>query len=122
MTQLAYPFRFDFRRRTAEAGDDAHLRDLIEQVLFTAPGERVNRPDFGCGLAQLVFAPNSDQLGAATQMVVQSALQQWLGDLIQIDAVEVANEDAILRVTVRYIVRRTQRAQVAEFTKGAEGA
>ena len=122
MTQLAYPFRFDFRRRTAETGDDAHLRDLIEQVLFTAPGERVNRPDFGCGLAQLVFAPNSDQLGAATQMVVQSALQQWLGDLIQIDAVEVSNEDATLRVTVRYIVRRTQTAQVAEFTKGVEGA
>lgn len=122
MSQLAYPFRFDFRRRTAETGEDAHVRDLIEQVLFTAPGERVNRPEFGCGLAQLVFAPNSDQLGAATQMVVQSALQQWLGDLIQVDAVDVTTEDAILRITVRYLIRRTQASQVAEFTQGGQGA
>lgn len=122
MSQIAYPFRFDFRRRTAEADEVAHIRDLIEQVLFTAPGERVNRPDFGCGLAQLVFAPNSDQLGAATQMVVQSALQQWLGDLIQVDAVDVTNEDAVLRVTVRYVILQTQTAQVSEFTRGGEVA
>lgn len=122
MSQIAYPFRFDFRRRTAEVDEVAHIRDLIEQVLFTAPGERVNRPDFGCGLAQLVFAPNSDQLGAATQMVVQSALQQWLGDLIQVDAVDVTNEDAVLRVSVRYVILRTQTAQVSEFTRGGEVA
>lgn len=118
MTQLDYPFRFDHRRRTAMTGGDAHIRDLIEQVLFTAPGERVNRPDFGSGLMQLVFAPNSDQLGAATQMVVQGALQQWLGELIQVEAVDVAIEDAALRVTVRYLVRRTQTSDVAEFTQG----
>lgn len=122
MTQLAYPFRFDLGRgRTAETGSDAHVRDLIEQVLFTAPGERVNRPDFGCGLGQLVFAPNSDQLSAATQMVVQSALQQWLGDLIQIDTVEVTNDDSTLRVTVRYIIRRTQTSQVSEFSREGAG-
>ena len=116
---LAFPYHFDPRGRTAEAVDyDAHIRDLIEQVLFTAPGERVNRPDFGSGLLRLVFAPNSDELAATTQYLVQGSLQQYLSDLIQIDAVEVVNEDAALRVSVRYLVRRTQTLQTAEFTKG----
>ena len=119
--QLHYPFHFDHRRRTAATGDEAHIRELIEQVLFTAPGERVNRPDFGSGLMLMMFAPNSDQLSATTQMIVQSALQQWLGELILVEAVEIENDDAALRVTVRYIVRRTQTSQVAEFTRGAVG-
>lgn len=118
--QLDYPFHFDGRGRTAETEGDEHIRDLIEQVLFTAPGERVNRPDFGSGVMRLVFEPNSEALGAATQQLVQGALQQWLGDLIQVQAVDVQNEDATLRITVRYLVRRTQKAQVAQFTK--EGA
>jgi len=121
MMNLGYPFHFDHRHLTAATDDDAHIREMIEQVLFTAPGERVNRPDFGSGLMQLVFAPNSEQLAATTQMIVQSSLQQWLGDLIQVDAVNVESDDAILRVTVRYIIRRTQTPQVAEFTRGGEG-
>jgi len=76
-----FPFHFDTRGRTAETGDSDHIRDLIAQVLFTSAGERVNRPDFGCGLQRLVFAPNSDELAAATQFLVQGSLQQWLGDL-----------------------------------------
>src|SRR3981081_76517 len=102
MAQLDYPYHFDGRRRTAATDSDAHIRDLIEQVLFTAPGERVKRPDFGSGLMQLVFAPNSDELAAATQFLVQGALQQWLGDLIEVEAVEVTSEDSTLRVTVQY--------------------
>ena len=116
--ELDYPFHFDNRRRTAECDEDAHIRDMIEQVLFTSPGERVNRPDFGSGVMQLVFAPNSSELAATLQFVVQSALQQWLGDLIQVDAITVESEDATLRVVVRYIVRRTQTTQVAEFVRG----
>lgn len=119
---LDFPYHFDARGRTEEIDYDALLRDLIEQVLFTAPGERVNRPNFGSGLLRLVFAPNSDQLAATTQYLVQGALQQYLGDLIQIDAVEVESEDSTLRVTVRYLVRRTQTLQTAEFTKGAATA
>lgn len=116
---VAFPYHFDARGRTAEAADhDAHIRDLIEQVLFTAPGERVNRPDFGSGLLRLVFAPNSDELAATTQYLVQGALQQYLGDLIQVDAVEVTSEHAALRVSVRYLVRRTQTLQTAQFTSG----
>jgi phage baseplate assembly protein W len=116
---LAYPYQFDPRGRTTEADDERHIRDMIEQLLFTAPGERVNRPTFGSGLLQLVFGPNSPELAAATQFQVQGALQQWLGDLIQVQGVEVESEDTTLRVTVRYIIRRTQQARVAQFTGGA---
>ena len=84
---IDFPFHFDTRGRTAQTDDDDHIRDLIDQVLFTAPGERVNRPTFGSGLMQLVFAPNSDELAATTQFLVQGALQQWLGDLIVVEAV-----------------------------------
>ena len=84
--QINYPWQTDRRGRTAQAdSDDAHIRQLIEQVLFTAPGERVNRPSFGSGLMQLVFAPNSPELATATKFLVQGALQQWLGDLIQVE-------------------------------------
>ncbi|RPI80740.1 MAG: hypothetical protein EHM42_11705, partial [Planctomycetaceae bacterium] len=86
---------------------------------FTSPGERVNRPTFGSGLLQLLFAANSPELAAATQLLVQGALQQWLGELIQVDAVEVTHEEAKLRVEVRYVVRRTQQRQLATFTQGA---
>ena len=79
-----YPYRFDARGRTAETDTSDHIRDMIEQVLFTSPGERVNRPDFGSGLLQLVFAPNSPELAATVQFTTQAALQRWLGDLIEV--------------------------------------
>lgn len=115
---IEFPFHFDGRGRTAAADDDKHIRDLIEQVLFTAPGERVNRPEFGSGLMRLVFAPNSDELATATQFLVQGSLQQWLGDLIQVEDVQVESEDSSLRVTVQYVIRRTQQRQVARFNRG----
>ncbi len=116
--QIDYPFHVDRRGRTAQTAEDEHIRDLIEQVLFTSPGERVNRPAFGTGLMQLVFAPNSDELATAAQFLVQGALQQWLGDLIQVQAVQVESVDSTLRVTVQYVVRRNQQAQVAQFSRG----
>src|ERR1700750_764298 len=109
--QIDYPYDFDSRGRTAGTTDDEHIRDLIEQVLFTTPGERVNRPTFGTGVMQLIFAPNSEALSTATQFLVQGALQQWLGDLTQVEAVEVASEEATLTVSVQYLVRRTQKRQ-----------
>ena len=118
MSQVDYPLHFDNRGRTAGVDDEAHIRDLIQQVLFTAPGERVNRPDFGSGLMQLVFAPNSGELAAATQFLVQGALQQWLGDLIQVESVQVEAQEATLRVTIQYRIRRTQARQTATFSKG----
>ncbi|HUI06056.1 MAG TPA: GPW/gp25 family protein [Verrucomicrobiae bacterium] len=119
---VAFPFQFDARGRTADADADRHIRDLIEQLLFTMPGERVNRPDFGSGVMQLVFAPNSPELAAATQYQVQAALQQWLGDLIEVKNLEVVSEDATLRVRIDYVVRRSQTKQTAVFTQGGPGA
>ena len=116
--QVGFPFRVDGRGRTADASRPAHLRDLIEQVLFTSPGERVNRPTFGSGLLQMTFAPNSAELATATQFLVQGALQQWLGDLIDVGRVEVEADDGTLRVTVQYVDRWTQQPVVAEFTQG----
>lgn len=115
MKHLDFPFRFDARGRTADVERERHVRDLIEQVLFTAPGERVNRPTFGCGLLQQVFEPNSDTLAATTSFLVQSALQQWLGHLIQVDDVSVEAVDATFKVRVSYVVRRSQTRETAEF-------
>ncbi len=115
--EIAYPFHIDGRGRTAGAGDDEHIRQMIEQLLFTMPGERVNRPTFGSGLMQLLFAPASDELATAVQFMVQGSLQQWLGDLIQVEAVDVQSEEATLRVTVQYLVRRNQQRQIAQFER-----
>jgi hypothetical protein len=116
--QVDYPYHFDNRGRTAGTNQDEHIRDLIEQVLFTSPGERVNRFDFGTGLLQLVFAPVSDALAAATQLAVQGALQQWLGELILVEGVQVEARESTLEVTVRYQIRRTQERRVSQFTRG----
>jgi phage baseplate assembly protein W len=116
---IAYPFRFDGLGRTAVTDDDRHTRDLIEQLLFTNPGERVNRPDFGSGLGQLVFAPNSPELATALQFLVQGALQRWLGDLIAVEQVQVEAQGAALSVQVDYVVQRTQQRQTAQFTREA---
>ena len=112
---ISFPFHFDGNGRTADTDNDRHIRDLISQVLFTSPGERVNRPDFGCGLMKLVFEPNSSELAITTQFLVQGSLQQWLGDLIEINEVQVNNNDSRLEVTVAYTVRRTQERRVAQF-------
>lgn len=117
---LATPYRFDHRGRTAESDDARYVRELIEAVLFTAPGERVMRPDFGSGVAQLVFAPNSPELAAATQMLVQSALNQFLGDWVTVREVQVECEDATLRVSVAYALRGSEQVQVAQFVRGGD--
>ncbi|HVK37178.1 MAG TPA: GPW/gp25 family protein [Candidatus Kapabacteria bacterium] len=117
--QIDYPYGFDALGRTATTGEEDHIRDMIEQLLFTAPGERVNRPTFGSGLLRLVFAPNSDALAAATELSVKSALQQFLGDRIAVEAVDVEADDAILRITVQYILRSSGERRVAQFTQEA---
>jgi phage baseplate assembly protein W len=101
-TFIDYPFHIDTRGRTAETGEDDHVRDLIHQVLFTSAGERVNRPDFGCGLKQMVFDPNSEAIASATEVLVHGALQRWLETLIEVVSVEVAAIDSELQVTVAY--------------------
>ena len=114
---VSFPLRFDGRGRTGSAEEERHIHDLIAQVLFTSPGERVNRPTFGAGVMQLLFAPGSPELAATTQLLVQSALQQWLGDLIQVESVVVSTQESILLVEVDYVVRRTQERQSARFRR-----
>ena len=118
MTNIAFPFRFEGGGRTAQAGDDDHIRDLVEQVLFTSPGERVNLPDFGSGLLQLPFAPNSEEMAAATQFAVQGALQKWLSTYIKVQSVVASAQDAVLTVTVTYALLSTDVTQVQTFVYG----
>jgi len=119
-THVDYPYQFDGRGRTAATDDAGRIRDLIEQVLFTLPGERVNRPDFGSGVLQLLFAPLSDELAATTQFLVQGALQQWLGTLVVVEQVHVSRDDGALRVRVQYVVRLTGERRTETFAR-AEG-
>ncbi|WP_381800032.1 GPW/gp25 family protein [Streptomyces niveus] len=106
-SDFAFPFHADRRGRTAHAGHGDHVHDLVEQLLFTSPGERVMRPDFGCGLLDLVFAPNSPELVSTLELSVQAALQRWLGDLIDVEALDVVSEDHVVRVYLSYVVRAT---------------
>lgn len=108
MTYLGYPFAFGPDGRTAATDLTGHVRDLVEQVLFTSPGERVNRPDFGSGLLGLLFEPNSEALAAATRSRVEGSLHQWLADVIHLEGVVVRAQDMVLEVTVQYVVRSTQ--------------
>ena len=116
MSQLDFPFHFDASGRSAQTGTADHVRDLVEQVLFTSPGERVMRPDFGAGLLALVFEPNSDALAATTQLLVQSSLQQHLSHLIALQGVTVEHDDAVLTVNVVYRLLADGSAQQATFT------
>ena len=114
---IDFPFHFDNRGRTATTDDDDHIRDLIEEFLFTNPGERVNRPDFGSGLLQMVFAPNSQEIASALQFTIQAGLQRWLGDVIVAQKVEVTSADSALSVLVQYVIKRTNQTQTATFTQ-----
>ena len=115
---LAYPYSFDATGRTASTDPLPHIRDMVEQILFTSPGERVNRPTFGSGTAQLVFAPNSDVLAAAQQQAIQAGLQQWLSDVIRVQSVDVSAVDATLTVTVVYTVLQAQQQHTEQFVFG----
>lgn len=104
---IDFPWHFDTRGRTGTTDYDGHVRDMLELLLFTDPGERVNRPDFGCGLRQLVFAPNSPELAAALQFTMQAAIERELGDVLRLEDLRVTAEDAALEVEVAYTVLRT---------------
>ncbi|WAZ19825.1 GPW/gp25 family protein [Streptomyces cinnabarinus] len=106
-SDIAFPFRPDRRGRTAHATHGEHVHDLIEQLLFTSPGERVMRPDFGCGLLDLVFAPTSPELVSTLELSVHAALQRWLGDLIDVEALDVIGDDHTVRVHLSYALRAT---------------
>lgn len=115
---IAFPYGFDDTGHTAQTDPLAHVGDMIEQILFTSPGERVNRPTFGSGTAQLVFAPNSDVLAAAQQQAVQAGIQMWLSDVVRVESVTVMAEESTLQVTVVYTVIQTQQQHTQQFVYG----
>jgi len=114
---IDFPLDFDGRGRTALTDDDDHVRDMLEQLIFTSPGERVNRPDFGSGIMQLIFAPNSPELAATLQFTMQAAIQRWLGDVLDLKNLDVQNVDSTLTIDIQYVVRRTNQTETAHFTR-----
>jgi phage baseplate assembly protein W len=114
---IDFPFHFDSRGRTAVTDDADHIRDMVEQLLFTSPGERVNRPDFGSGLLRMVFEPNSPEIAAALQFTIQAAIQRYLGDLVEVRALNVTSEDSTLRVVLNYVIRRTGQQRQETFER-----
>ena len=109
-----YPYRFSSSGRTATTAYAEHVRDLIEQVLFTRPGERVMRPSFGCGIDRLVFAPGGPELAEQTNLIISAALEEWLGDVIAVLSLDVRFDDSQLLITVVYalLVSGEQREDV----------
>lgn len=117
MTGVDFPLAIGRDGRTSVVDRTRHVRGLIEQLLFTAPGERVHRPDFGTGLHQLVFEPGGDEVAAALQFVIQGALQRWLATEIDVKDVEVAAVDSSLVITVRYVQRPDTEVITETFTR-----
>jgi len=111
------PFHFDSRGRTATIDDDGHICDMIKAFLFTNAGERVNRPDYGSGLLQMVFDPNNPALAAALQHTILAGLQRWLGDVIEVRDLAVKIEEATMQITVQYLVRRTGEILSSTFQR-----
>jgi uncharacterized protein len=109
---IGFPFAIDMAGQVSATGGDDTLRGKIIQVLFTAPGERVNQPDFGCGLFNLVFEPNNAILGAAMEFTIGQALTHWLGDEIIVDGVDVTTAEETATVEVAY-TKRTDLARQA---------
>jgi len=122
MNRIDYPFQFDGRGRTGQSDENEYIRELIEQVLLTTPGERVMRPGFGSGVRQLLFGAASPEVATASQYLVQSSLQQWLADLITVEAVDVQAREGALLINVQYVVRLSQTRATAQITVPGEAS
>src|ERR1043166_4273607 len=101
-TGFSFPFRVDSLGQVATDTGDANIRAKIFQVLLTSPGERVQTPDFGCGLRDLVFDPNNEILAATTEFTVRKSLQRWLAEDIIVQAVDIHNDESSVMVEVAY--------------------
>jgi phage baseplate assembly protein W len=114
-TTVGFPFAVDTAGRTAGSGSEEAIRGKIIQVLFTTPGERVNLPEFGCGLFHLVFEPNDVVLAATTEYTVGQALTRWLADDIVVDGVDIEAADEVVTIQVAYTVRRDRSQQAVRI-------
>jgi phage baseplate assembly protein W len=118
--EVGFPFEIDERGRIADPSYPEHVRELIEQLLFTEPGERVNRPDLGCGLLRLIFSPLAAELNAAAEFRISAEINRWLGQLIQVESVRLQASGSDLQVIVEYILRRSRQRQVSTFLRRRE--
>jgi uncharacterized protein len=118
---LFTPFQVGALGHPRTAGRDRIIQQQIEHLLFTLPGERVNRPDFGCGVQRLVFAGASPEVAAAAEYVIRVALQRFLSDLIAVDAVRVTADGASLFVDVLYTVNTTGQEAALTVSRPLEG-
>jgi Bacteriophage baseplate protein W len=119
-SDYSFPFRIEpLSGQAAVSTYGSHVEQMIRQVLLTSPGERANLPDFGCGLRQLLFAPNSDALQATTQLLVQQSLTRWLAGQIEVKNVSVTagpgGDYSQIVVLVEYVLVETQSKQVTEI-------
>jgi len=109
----AFPFRIDAAsHQGAQTRYEAHVEQMIRQVLLTSPGERVNLPEFGCGVRQLLFAPHSEALDATTKIIVLQALNRWLAGQIKVKEVKIVSPEetgdlAQLRIQIDYLLIET---------------
>lgn len=117
LENIAFPWAVDARGRTAAAEHAEHVRDMVEQVLFTVPGERVMLPDFGCLLADLVFEPTGPELALAVQSSASGALGRWLGDVIAVESLTASSTDSTLEVTVRYRLLASGEDRTESFSR-----
>jgi phage baseplate assembly protein W len=109
---LKYPYGVGGSSVPQTTTADDHLRDLILQVLFTSPGERVNLPEFGAGVQRLVFEPAGDALRASAEFLISTNLQRWLGDRIDVERVIVTTDDAndgVVTIDISYSLKATQQ-------------
>lgn len=115
---IDFPFRIDGRGRTAATDHADHVRDMVELLLFTTPGERVNRPDFGCGLLDMVFEPNSPELAATLETTARAALQRYLADVLSVETLTVTADESTLRVELRYVLLATGETRTSVIEGG----
>ena len=103
MTYLDQLYRTDGTGRTATTTDlRIRVRSLLEAVLFTAPGERVNRPEFGSGIRDMLFDSNSEALETASDFLIRAEIQRHLSDVVVLDALEVTRNEGELRISLSY--------------------
>jgi uncharacterized protein len=114
---IAFPLRVQPTGNTATCAPPEEVDALIRQLLFTDPGERLNRPTLGCGLIELIFDAISDELVAATQFQVQGALQQWLSTMVTVGAVTATRSGGELVVAVDYRLANASQWQTVVFRR-----
>lgn len=113
----SFPFHFDVRGHIARCDDSAHILDMLEQILFTTPGERVNRPDFGCGVAAMVFGSTAPEFITVKKSQIHSQIQQLLGHLIQVNEIALSVQESRITIVINYTIFKNQQNQSAEFSR-----